>query len=271
MKKGKATPPAPEHKLLGITIDVSTNSAAVSPTPGRRDKLRARALTHLAAGSLAPTDAGCLAGKATFFGAYCMGSVGRAATKALHARQHDYHAKSSLSMALSCLLGSNCETIGDCTSTHCTSVHRVCQSSSSFCGRLFHDWLLALRWIRCRRSRIGVPACPVPFLQNGFGVVLFPVFGAPRFFHGSIPTGVLKLLATRKQFIFILGAMAQFSALMTFSEFLMGPYLSFIDNTAKYALAKGFSSDITVNITASIFLGHSHSCDGFSVLLQHQT
>ena len=59
---------------------------------------------------------------------------------------------------------------------------------------------------------MNVPSCRVPFLQTGFGVVLFPVFGAPRFFHGSIPTEVLKPLATRKQFIFILEAMAQFTS-----------------------------------------------------------
>ena len=49
------------------TIDVSSNTAVVSPTPVRRDKLRVRALAHLTVGSLTPTDAGCLAGKATFF------------------------------------------------------------------------------------------------------------------------------------------------------------------------------------------------------------
>ena len=100
MKKEKATPPAPENKLHQITVDASTNTAVVSPTPVRRDKLRARALSQLAAGSLTPTDARCLAGKATFFDTSCMGRVGRAATKALYARQHDHHANASLTTAL---------------------------------------------------------------------------------------------------------------------------------------------------------------------------
>ena len=69
---------------LGVVLDIPCEVADIA----RRDKLAAFSGKFLRAGSLSPTDAGSLAGRATFFDSSCMGRVGRAATKLLYARQH---------------------------------------------------------------------------------------------------------------------------------------------------------------------------------------
>ena len=66
---------------------------------------------------------------------------------------------------------------------------------------------------------------------------------------------VLKWLAPRGPFIFILEAIVQILALFAFHDKLREPYLSFIDNTeAQFALTKACSFDDTVNSIPSFFL-----------------
>ena len=68
---------------------------------------------------------------------------------------------------------------------------------------------------------------------------------------------VLKWLAPRGPFIFILEAIVQILALFAFHDKLREPYLSFIDNTgAQFALTKACSFDDTVNSIPSFFLGY---------------
>ena len=59
-----------------------------APLEDRRRKLAAEILRVLEEKALLPQQAGKLAGKVTFLNLTLMGRVGRAATKALYARQH---------------------------------------------------------------------------------------------------------------------------------------------------------------------------------------
>ena len=69
-----------------------------------------------------------------------------------------------------------------------------------------------------------------------------------------MPGSVLKMFASRGAFIFVLEAMAQILALFAFRRELSDAYMSFVDNTAaQCALRKGYSSDETMNILASVF------------------
>ena len=59
-------------------------------------------------------------------------------------------------------------------------------------------------------------------LENGFGVLLFPVRGPPKFFFGCMPGSVLKVFASRGAFIFILEPMAQILAWFACRQELCG-------------------------------------------------
>ena len=69
-----------------------------------------------------------------------------------------------------------------------------------------------------------------------------------------MPAEFLFRFATRKQYMFLLEAVAQMLALFACGSMLSGPYYSFVDKTAaQFALVKGFTSDPAVNVLSSIF------------------
>ena len=89
---------------------------------------------------------------------------------------------------------------------------------------------------------------------NGFGAILFLVYGRLVYFFGRMPAQVRTEFAAMEQFIFLLEAVASILGLFIFLKFLRGPYFSFVDNTsAQFALTKGYSTDDAVNALSSIF------------------
>ena len=67
MKEEKKSPPAAEQHLLGVHLDVSTDEARVRPTDSRRSKLPNLSDKYINAGAISNTEAGSLAGQASFF------------------------------------------------------------------------------------------------------------------------------------------------------------------------------------------------------------
>ena len=180
MKFEKRSPPLPTQHLLGVNFDVSTNKAIVAPTDKRREKLFRLTQLHLDAEKISPTEAGSLAGKASFFDSSCAGRVGRAATKPLFARQH---APCGTSSRLTPALRASLLTFQRLART---AAPRVLPLSTEFCAVpiIYADAFFLLGETKFRidevvQNKVGFQSNMIPNLNNGFGVVLFPVTGIP--------------------------------------------------------------------------------------------
>ena len=255
MKRAKRAPPVRALPLLGVILELGPDMVSVSPTPNRRHKLRSLCQKYLVANTLSPTDAGSLAGKATFFNTSCMGRVGRAAVSPVYARHHASH---------------HVTTVTDSLRAALVTIARIATNALPRTLPLSTDWRpvplvyadaffnLGQRSIRqtdlAQNSVNSQDWKSLANSSNGFGVLVVPLSGTSVCFQGSMPTEFLSRFATRKQYIFLLEAVAQMLALFACGSMLSGPYYSFVDNTAaQFALVKGFTSDPAVNVLSSIF------------------
>ena len=100
MKRAKRAPHVRAPPLLGVILELGPDMVSVSPTPNRRHKLRSLCQKYLVPNTLSPTDAGSLAGKATFFNTSCTGRVGSAAVSPVYARHHAGHHVTTLTDSL---------------------------------------------------------------------------------------------------------------------------------------------------------------------------
>ena len=101
-------------------------------------------------------------------------------------------------------------------------------------------------------------------LKNGFGAVLVLPGGGPAkgyYFDGQVPAGILHFFAHRRQFIFLLEALAQVLAFFVWMPWLSTEHFAFVDNSAaQYALTKGYSSDDHTNVLISLYWAAAASC-----------
>ena len=194
-------------------------------------------------GIMGPQSAGKSAGKSRFLTRTLMGRVGRAAVKALYARQcapgHVLKLSPALEAALWALLDIVC-------GAQPREVHLV--RPRSRCPMVYADafvkvgektWRLEEAYDEyCARNHPGSEGIE----ENGIGLVLFPGKDgrAPLYFYGKAPRDLLEAFAPAGQFIFVSEALAQGLVLWIFWPFLQGPYWSFVDNAAaQWALTKG--------------------------------
>ena len=254
MKDSKAQPPQTEVLRLGTLFSTAPDGVTVRTKPGRVQSLTKALQAVLAAGSLSPALAGSLAGKATFTCAAVFGKVGRAATKALYARQYGPTTGTELPESLRSSILSLIEIINVCPPRFVPFAS--CQRPTIIYADAF--FAEGDRRFRAAELRAGDgPVGPVRDLTNGFGFVIFWADGSrPVFLHAEVPHGVLETLPRKKQYIFFLETFAQSLALWVEAERLCGPVIAFDDNEAsKHALTRGHSGDPPTNaLIASYWL-----------------
>ena len=90
--------------------------------------------------------------------------------------------------------------------------------------------------------------------RNGWGVVVCRAGRPTLYANGEVPGRLLKCLASKKTYIFILEVIAQCIGAWYFQAVLGKEYWSFVDNVgARFSLVKGYSRDADANAIVSLF------------------
>ena len=213
----------------------------------------------LKGGSLRPQQAGKLAGKLTFLTRTLMGRTGRAAIKAIYARQYATSESKSLGPPLKAALWALLSIVQDARPREIALVE-----TGGMCPIVYADAFVKIgerTWRLAESEEFGQTydsRHPEKdgVEDNGYGVVVFgrEPNAQPLYFYGKIPKDLLLAYAPDGQYIFVLEALAQCLAYWICWPFLKGPYWSFIDNSAaQWALTKGYSSLGEANILTSLF------------------
>ena len=179
MKRAKRAPPVRALPLLGVILEMGPDIVSVSPTPNRRHKLRSVCQKHLVASTLSPTDAGSLAGKATFFNTSC------------NASHHVTTVTGSLRAALVTIAGiaTNALLRTLPLSTAWRPVPLV------YADAFFNSGQRSIRQTDLVQNSVNYQDWEsLANSSNGFGV-LVPLSGASVFFSGSMPAEFLSRFA----------------------------------------------------------------------------
>ena len=219
--------------LLGVQLHVSTDVAVIAPAAKRKTKLANFSSKHIDAGKLSSSDVGSFAGKAGFFNTTGLGYAGRAAMKpSLHDNMQSCISGRPLRKHLS-------RRSKHYTASRCMHVHELFR-----CPRL----IIPSRWFvqmlifssagfgstplisattRCRSDqKVSQTSRMVHMLSTK------SFTRRQKFTRLTVALPyVLKWLAPRGPFIFMLEAIVQLLALFVFHDKLREPYLSFIVNT----------------------------------------
>ena len=232
----------------------------VAPLDERRKKLAVEIFRVLEEKLLLPQQAGKLAGKATFLNRTLMGRVGRAAVKALYARQHAPCRIKWLSPELEAALWALLDIVVKAKPRTIDMINKEWKRTVVYADAFVkvgeRRWALADA--KEYEDKYGGKIPDDEGIEdNGYGIVLFPVDekAKPLYFSGVVPKALLVALAPTGNYIFMLEALAQCSALWAFWPMLRGPYWSFVDNAAaQWALTKGYSgTSKEANVLTTLF------------------
>ena len=264
-KTSKEQPPACSHKVQGTIISFHDNHATVAPTTDRIHKINNMIQLSLTSNTLTPDKAGELAGKSGFLAQSTFGRVGRAATKAVYARQHEHNNKhTKTNHKLTFALRASLTTLQHNITNSPPRKHEY-HSTQTGCPVIYADAFFELGDKQMRTTEAMAldswDTVAASQYKNGWGIVMFPSKelctkhfpsrtrqGCGIAVRGEVPQAVLRRYCSRKAFIYFLEAWAQVVAVALFSPLLGEAHIAFCDNeAAKHTLIKGYGKDAAIN------------------------
>ena len=244
MKESKALEPDASQKVLGIQLQVETDSIVLKPHANRCHKVLHNIHTALVQNRLTCEEAQQLAGKINFLSSTMFGQLGKAALQPVYARAHGSSSgpenfkptgplKSGL-QTLRALLQDNIPSIIPTKNLQQTVV-------------IYTDAYFTMHGTQHSVGSTSIPtqwsAKHCPTYDNGWGFVI-RVNDHTWYSAGKVPAKTLRRFCSRKAFIFFLELVAQLIAFMFLRDPKMQLVISFIDNTSGlFALQKGFCRD----------------------------
>jgi len=248
MKKSKSQPPMQEHKMQGVIVKLDTKlthpMAIVRTAPSRKERLLHTLNECLLSDQCSPSLAASLGGKLTFVSTSSFGRAGRAAVKAIYARQHAEHDHRRLTQGLRCSMKALCNLL---ESEVPRQISLTCDDKVK--SIVYADAFFRLGDTKWKATDIprSVLDYPDELLQNGWGCVLVNEHET-QFMEGQFPPHLLRKFCNRKAFIYFLEIWAQILPMIVWWRQLDQYVLSFVDNEAsKHALTKGYGNEPAVD------------------------
>jgi hypothetical protein len=260
MKPSKEQPPANEHKIQGVLLQIQEDYITVKPTPDRQLKIRHMIQTALTTDRLTPTEAATMAGKLNFLATTVAGRVGRSATKLIYQRQHQLTGNNKLTPQLRMAL----EAILWLTFNAPPRTIPLTNKQHHAVPLVYTDAYFLAGDTRIRAK--DHPQTSPHSWDNGWGVVIFPRqqdLPEAYFAHGKIPRDQLQAMYSQAAYIYFLEALAMVLGVLI-TGILSKPnwasttrITALIDNeAAKCALIKGYGKDQGTNTLLSSFWAH---------------